>query len=317
MPELPGYTSKLVDDFCPDISASGDGTLNIIPFSQLDDVIRNGDVVIFMARPANIDAISLFKMRGWHAELAFRNANGKAVQCAPWGGESEIQDHPCDQLRSHRHYDAMWWNLHILRMVPDLSNQSNVEKLLMGIRNWRTIYHRYTFPSGVWQFDPVDFEDIAGLEKIACELIRCERVPDMYCMQWVHAVLSLALNVPLNQQTLSRLGVLEEYKTNWSQLGFVSDDVLPFGRLPISPYTPSDLVLALNTLYLGYPTSTFADILPMIHSLPRVQSTLSGAPAYSIPPITPLSEYRKPGHTGTVTWQYVASAFDDAQCILQ
>jgi hypothetical protein len=316
LPKPLAYFPRTVDDFCPRVSSEGYSILNIIPFSELAGVLRDGDIIVFMQRQTNLDVLSLLKQRGWHAEIAFRNTDGCFVQCAPWCGESEIIDHPCLQLQSHRHYDSPSWNLHIFRVVADRGTESQLVKLLSGVRNWRTIYHQYTFPSENWQFDPVDFVDINGLENIARELIRIGPVPAMYCMQWVHAVLSLALNVPLNRSTLTRLGVMEEFHRNWPQLQ-LEEDVQPLGRLPIQPYTPSDLISAFNHLYLGYSQSELDVLLPQALTMPAFQTVLSGAPPYSIPPITPFTEYRKPAHKGNFEWKYVATAFNETQCIVQ
>jgi hypothetical protein len=317
IPQPPGYSPRRVDDFSPEADADGTSVLNILPFSQLGDAIQDGDVIVFMERRASLDVVQLMKQRGWHAEIAFRRSDGTAVQCAPWGGESEIQEHPCVSLHTHRHYDATRWSLHIFRVSVPATDNGNMRKLLEQVPKWRHIYHHYNFPSGNWQFDPVDFGDVVELETIARNLIRGDTVPDMFCMQWVHAVLSLGLNVPLSRANLARLGILDIYSEKWSGLGFSEDNLVPLGQLPIRPYTPSDLVAALTTLYLGTPSSLLSVILPTLLGLQAVQDVLKGAPPRTILPISPFSEYRKPDHSGTVRWEYVATAFADAQCRLQ
>ncbi len=317
LPQPSGYTARSIDDFSPDFAQDGTAILNIVPFSELDNIIQNGDVVVFMERSASLDVVQLMKQRGWHAEIAFRNAEGKTVQCAPWG-EPTVQDHRCTELAMHRHYDALRWNLHIFRIAASAGRDGQIAGLLDGICKWRTIFHAYQFPAGPnWQFAPADFGDIAELEDIACRLIRSEKIPDMFCMQWVHAVLSLALNVPLNRSTLVRLGVLNFYENRWSQVGFLDEEIIALGRLPIVPYSQSDLVVALCTLYLGMSEPTVRAALPALRQMSTVQSVLQSAPSRTVLPISPFTEYRKTAHTGSVPWEYVATTFADAQCKLK
>lgn len=317
MPKPPGYVARRVDDFSPEFDLDGAGVLSILPFSELGGIIQNGDIIVFMEPKSTFEFFPLIKQRGWHAEIAFRRPDGTAVQCAPWSGESEIQEHPCNGLQNHRRYYAPRWNLHIFRISPSDAEEVNLRCLLQQVPMWRQIYGRYNFPPEIWQLDPVDFGNVVELESLACQLIRGDSVPDMFCMQWVHAILSLALNVPLSKTNLSRLGVLDAYMERWPDLGFCLDNATPLGFLPILPYTQSDLLHALMSLYLKTPPSEVQNMLPMFLKVPAIKNMLSGAPDRTILPIAPFSEYRKPNHTGTVRWEYVATSFADAQCRLQ
>ena len=318
MPQPPGYAPKNVDDFSPNFDDNGNGILNIVPFSELNDIIKDGDIVVFMEPKTNFDIEQLIKQRGWHAEIAFRNSSGIAVQCGPYGGECKIQEYECTEICTNQRFGVTRRNLHIFRVSESSGADGQISRLLKGVRLWRTVYENYNFPSGdKWFLDPADFGTVAELEHIARELILSEPVPDMYCMQWVHAVLSLALNVPLNHRTLSRLGLLQAYEQRWPQLGFVDEDVMPLGRLPIVPYSPSDHVLALCTLYLGMSDSVARSMLPTLLQTSAIQDVLLGVPPRSVPPILPFSEYRKPAHTGMVMWEYVATTFADFQCRLK
>jgi hypothetical protein len=319
-----------IDDFSP----NKDGKLCIVPFSQLDNYIQNGDVIIFMERKMameNAKAIDnvaeLIKQRGWHGEIAYRDTQG-AFQCAPWGGPP-IKEHPCVDLKTHRCYlpvetRRLEWNLHIFRLKPDAGLESQIRTLLDdGVRRWRKIFNNYQFPQDhdgiAWFLDPVDFKDVSELEqKIACQLIRNKPVQPVYCMQWVHTVLSLSLNVPCNRETLTRLGILDDYQRNWAPaLGFADDGLKPIGRLPINPYTPSDVVCAACSLYLGLPEEIVRSlIIPgLLAQIPALQNESKKLPSLTMPPITPLMEYRKPGHRGEFEWEYVATAFDDKYCM--
>ena len=314
LPRPDGYVARSVDDFSPKFDSDGTGLLNIVPFSELDGIIQNGDVIVFMERDASLDLVQLMKQRGWHAEIAFRDAEGRAVQCAPWG-EPTVQHHRCTDLASHRHYDPNRWNLHVFRIAVSAGGEGQVPGLLAGVAQWRTIFNAYHFPPGqFWHFDPVDFGSIAELEGIAGRLVRCEQVPDMFCMQWVHAVLSLALNVPLTQTTLARLGLYDAYQRNWPQVSLLEDTLVPLGRLPIVPYSQTDLVVALCSLYLGLSDSVVRQVLPSLLQMNPIQSVLNGAPTRTVLPIAPFTEVRKTAHTGTVPWEYVATTFADSQC---
>lgn len=318
---------EIIDDFSP----NKDGKLYIVPFSQLNSVIKNGDIVVFMERKLSLESNNpldnvtrLIKQRGWHGEIAFRDSAMGAVQCAPWG-EATIIDQRCEDIKNHRKYSSsdrkFDWNLHIFRIKPDLGQEAQIFAMLEnGIQRWRKIFNCYTFPpGGDWFLDPVDFKDIQELEqKIAIQLIRKKRVPNVFCMQWVHTVLSLALNVPCNKETLSRLGVLNDYQRNWaSTLGFAADGINPLGRLPINPYNPSDVVCAACRLYLCLPEEQVRSLIipALLNKIPALQKEWQKLPNFTMPPIAPIMEYRKPEHRGELTWEYVATAFDDKYCM--
>lgn len=317
LPKPSTYTAGNVDDFSPEINQEGVGVLNIVPFSELNNIIKNGDIVLFMEPRLNVfDAQQLMRQRAYHAEIAFRNPDGVAVQCGPYGGENEIQEYQCTELCSNHRFSEDRRNIHIFRIAASVGEDDQICRLLKGVRLWRHVYHHYKFPSlqGKWFFDPADFGTVAELEDLARRLILDDEIPEMYCMQWVHAVLSLALNVPLNRPTLDRLGVLDRYQKRWPDLGFADDSVLPLGRLPIVPYSPSDHVLSLCRLYLGMSDVEAKAALPVFLQQDVFQNLLAQIPPLSVPPIVVFSEYRKPGHEGNVSWEYVATAFPDNQC---
>lgn len=307
---------RIIDDFSPNM----DGKLFIVPFSQLDKYIQNGDVIIFMARKLELGSnqmdniAELIKQRGWHGEIAYRDP--EAFHCAPWGELQIIQEHHFEPT------DNPKWNLHVFRIKSEVDKEQQIRALLEdGVKRWRRIFGAYRFPQTAngkaWYLDPVDFKDISGLEQIACKLIRREEVPPVYCMQWVHTILSLALNVPCNERTLTSLGLLGDYQRNWaSSLGFASDTLSSVGRLPINPYKPSDVICAACNLYLGVPQDLVRDlIIPKLLSVfPTLQKEINDLPAFTMPPIAPFMEYRKPGHRGEFEWEYVATGFDDRFC---
>ena len=321
----PFYKEQKIDDFSPLFDESGTGNINIVPFSGLNDIIQNGDVIVFMERQADLHGEKFFKQRGWHAEIAFRNNEGEAVQCAPYGCEKNIIEHKCSDLINHRWYrsenykDISRWNLHIFR-IDDKTE--NTLRLLTGVRCWRRMFDSYVFPPDVdWALDPADFSDINELETIACNLIRgnMQSVPMVTCVQWVMTVLSLALNVPLNKSTLSRLHIAGEYSDKWAAtLGFVDDDVKPLGYLPITPYSPEDLIVSICRTYLNAPDNVARPIIQALATQGLFQNDqLKRIPSHMFAPISPFSEYRKPGHRGNLTWEYVASTFPDPVCMPQ
>jgi hypothetical protein len=318
IPQPPAYGVKSVDTFSPKFGIDGVGTLNIVPFSELNNVIQNGDVVVFMEHELEFTNEKAMKQRGWHAEIAFRNPNGIAVQCAPYGEECEIEECACIELSNNRHFgQPLRNNLHIFRIAESSGEDGQIRGLLEGVRLWRHVYHHYNFPpvDKAWFLDPADFGTVEELETIAKNLILSPNdAPTMYCMQWVHAVLSLALNFPLNRTTLERLGVLEAYEHGWPALGFVSDAVKPLNQLPIIPYTPKDYVKELCQFYLEMSADEMNSAMPVIFMSEPIQTFLLNVPTRSVPPIVPFLEYRQPTHTGTVAWEYVATTFPNDRC---
>lgn len=311
---------RIIDDFSP----NRDGQLFIVPFSQLDKYIQNGDVIIFMKRKVDLgsnltegNVTDLIKQRGWHGEIAYRDPD--AFHCAPWGELHAIQEHHFEPTSDHN------WNLHVFRIKPERDDELQIRALLGdGVKRWRRIFGTYRFPQTAngkaWFLDPVDFENISGLEQIAGKLIRREEVPPVYCMQWVHSILSLALNVPCNKETLTRLGLWDDYQRNWAPtLGFASDTLSTVGRLPINPYKPSDVICAACHLYLGVPQDFVRNlIIPKLSSVfPALQNEVNNLPTFTMPPIAPFMEYRKPEHRGEFEWEYVATALDDQFCSMK
>jgi len=317
------YVPGPFDDFSPAFDDKGNGMINIIPFSEMDRVIEDGDIIIFMERPMNSswatnDWVGMLKQRGWHAEIAYRNQDGIACQCAPWGEEgNEIIEHECSRLGNHRHYnDGKRWNLHIFRLDKNAYPNSNIDKLLAQVHNWRRIFHHYKFPEENWQFDPVDFENLDQLRDIARNLILGNDVEKVSCIQWVYTILSLALNVPLNENTLRDIGVWEQYNQKWGHLGCASNNLQPLGILPIKPYTCSGIIKSFLSLYLRIEDQSLLD--PIIENILKpdaVKYVFKGAPEYIISPIVPFSEYRKHGKGSNLRWKYVATAFADNVCI--
>ncbi|OGV32561.1 MAG: hypothetical protein A2020_14775 [Lentisphaerae bacterium GWF2_45_14] len=315
LPPPSQYTAGPVDDFSPDFDAGGAAMLNIVPFTELEDVIQNGDVIVFMEKRSKLDFVEIIKQRGWHSEIAFRDAEGKAFQSGPWCPESEIQAHRCVDLAAHRKYDPSRWNLHIFRMVKPPEQSAQIEKLLLGVQQWGAIFHHFTFPpGGGWFLDPVDFTNITELEEIARKLIRSESVNNVLCIQWVNTVLSLALNVPLTRTTLTRLGVLEVYEKNFARLGCADENVQPLGRFPLEPYSPQDLIAERCKLYFRMTDAEVGLALPLLMQSDKIRMLLRDAPSQTILPITPFTEYRNGVRGGAIKWEYVATTFAKDQC---
>jgi hypothetical protein len=72
-------------------------------------------------------------------------------------------------------------------------------------------------------------------------------------VQWSYEVLCLALNVPLNEVHLRRLGVFDDCVKNWgSSIDKIEPGLIGINKLPIVPYSPAQVLQAfLNTYGKG------------------------------------------------------------------
>ena len=350
----------MVDDFCAERNEDGSGIVKFIPYEEMDEHLMNGDIVVF-TETADIGNIitqknpDMLKQRGWHAEIAFKDAKGGFREIAPW--HNSLIQHTCKKMHAHPQSCARNAILGIYR-VHTGCDQTIENALKAQVNRWIRIFGHHQFPTpsdhfGIHQYlDPADFLNVADLQNIACLLIRREydKIAKVTCVQWAYQVLCLALNVPLTRATLSELGVYDEYVDHWkSQLGLDDDSIKPLGKLPFVPYSPAETLQAwLNTyaegidlLQLLQTSSAFSGLLEKgLTSLVSNENAadvvlsyfkevgqkqdltlplvIDGRPPYShVMPIQPFCEVRKPSRPENLRWSYVATAVNRSELVEQ
>jgi hypothetical protein len=301
-------------DLCPQIGDGQPAQLEIIPFKEIPNYVRAGDIVSFVTtddaaswRNPNDDEnlATMIKQRGWHAEI-IAPSQGNLVVHGQWGGSDVVT--PVEDVRKHPHYNQ-WpgiWNLHFFRFSPpNPGDQARFASFMQGLEAWSTIVPKSTWPSNK-NFNPILFSDVDSLRKLGDTLIQKHAPPEMVCIQWVHAVFSLACCYPLGQKFLSDRGVLSNFTSNFPSVHLLDDSLKPFDALPWAPYHPSYIIRSFLDTYFEEDLSE-----DIIQSLPEVAQI----PSPVIMPIVPLLEMRRKSSPSNFNVAYVCTAVADEYCI--
>lgn len=249
-----------VDDFSAVMPGSGEEPsffVRMLPFSEASDVIRDADLLIYVwPRLKQGGPVELFKQRGWHAEICYRN-EGETHQTAAWGNEGVRDATFIGAKRPNR-------IMHAVRLELPSVEPQRLRQLKAEVRRWRRVFDRYRFPKGGdlytgshKYFDPSDFGSTEDLAEIARKLVArrpgsVPAVPDVTCVQWCHQVLSLALCFPLSERTLSDLGVKEEYADFWeAELGCAPGGLEGLDELPYKALSPAQVAQDVLDVYCG------------------------------------------------------------------
>ena len=359
-PQLAALTKvETVDDFCAKRDENGRGIQKFIPYEEMDPVLQDGDILVFTATDDWGDVLkgkepaNALKQRGWHAEIAFKNTDGRFWQKAPWG--DSLLPHPCADMAVRSNYRD--YIVAIYRIEPT-GDGAQLAGLKSEVRRWVQIFCKHKFPKKADQFniheyiDPADFETPDDLRCIATHLIRKEydQVHKVTCVQWAYQVLCLALNVPLTSRLLKELGVFEAYQENWeATLGYADDFVEPLNRVPYVPYSPAETLQALINTYaegfslvewlgkgmalgslFGFDMNVLlekdgggqADVLRKYFAEVLASGDLTvplivpDRPPYRhVMPIQPFCEVRSPSRSSNMRWGYVATAVSGSQLV--
>jgi len=255
---LTGLTT--VDDFCAMRDEEGRGTQKFIPYEEMDSVLQDGDMLVYMDRRglSEMEKEEYLKQRGWHGEIAYKKDDGKYYQQATWGGKlREIQCADNSNDRNCQSPNVKNPILGIYRVMLGLP-EGMEQKLKRGVGMWAAIFSSHAFPTAGQQFgidrylDPADFGTVEEIEALAPRIIRQEEVKPVTCIQWAYQVLCLAVNVPLSRAMLRRLGegVEVEYETRFAAtLGWMDDSIMPAGKIPYVPYTPAETAQSFLDTY--------------------------------------------------------------------
>lgn len=249
-----------VDDFCAERDSGGRGIQKFIPYEEMDAVLMDGDILVYMDRRglSEMPCLDMPKQRGWHGEIAYKKMDGAFYQQATWGGEprewkcaNNADDRKCQTPNVKNPI------IGIYRLELNIP-EAHERQLKCGTRFWAEIFSRHTFPTPAQQFgidrylDPADFGTVADIEAMAPRIIRQEEVKPVTCIQWAYQVLCLAINVPLSRTMLRRLGedVEAEYEKRYAaKLGWMDNSILPAGKIPYVPYTPAETAQSFLDTY--------------------------------------------------------------------
>jgi hypothetical protein len=176
---------------------------------------------------------------------------------------------------------------------------------MQGIEAWSTIVPKSTWPSNK-NFNPILFSDLDSLRRLGDVLIQKHAPPEMVCIQWVHAVFSLACCYPITKNFLTGRGTLSNLATTFPQVRLLDDSLKPFDVLPWAPYHPTYIIRSfLDTYFEEDLSEDVVQLLPGVAQLP--------SPV--IMPIVPLLEMRRKSNPSNFDVSYVCTAVADELCI--
>lgn len=303
-------------DLCPAISPDQSGQLTIIPFAQIPNYVKPGDIVTFVTDTAVPDWSNqkygeMLKQRGWHAEM-ITTGQSKTVLRGPWGGSNGVVAiTPADNVKSHQWYSSFpsIWNLHICRFSPpNLADQARFDSLMQGLEAWATILPQTNWPQDM-AFNPILFSDVNSLLRLGDSLIQRGPLPKMFCIEWVNAVFSLACCYPLTKKFLNSRGALLSFTKNFPAIKFLDDALEPFSGLPWAAYSEEYIIESFAKIYFSDDlTDQFADELLTAAKVPRQPVIM---------PIVPLLEMRKRSNPANFNVQYICTAVEDSWCVPQ
>ena len=80
---------ETADDYCAERDAEGRGIQKFIPYEEMDTVLQDGDILVYMDTNEllQIEKAAKPKQRGWHGEIAYKNEDGAFHQKATWSGK--------------------------------------------------------------------------------------------------------------------------------------------------------------------------------------------------------------------------------------
>ena len=319
-PELGG---GVIDDFSAvydDNQTKCEPYLRIIPFCGNIDpssYVEDGDMLVYMLDKLNTsDLMTTIKQRGWHAEVCYKNEQGAAMKTSVWGDVRV--DRPLNSA-DNSNPNRSEYIMHIYRPEFPGMAPAQVTAMKQQVRRWNQIFNKHRFPRDGDQYtgshayiDPADYGSVADIEGIAKKLIN--RAPDVQpdvppvtCVQWSYQVLCLALNVPLNRSTLSRLGVYDAYVQHWQgRAGMVDDTLQGLNMLPVVPHSPAQVLEAyLNVYGKGMSLTT---LLKMPETKPYLENLLkSQANGQGMSALVGLAEsyFQDVAKTGDLTTPFV------------
>lgn len=266
----PEFGGAAIDDFSCKVK---NGTvcnpyLTIIPFGPSEDLsnkhFEDADILIYMLPHMDLNNTkTLLKQRGWHTDICYKDNNDIHIIGAYYGKLRyyTIGNMPKYFTRSDGTLDKECPNIfHIYRLTTRCHNL-HFMMLKSCVRYWKDLFCNYTFAEdnanckGITQlFDPADFHDTKTLECLARAIInhppdQKPAVPPILCVQWVYQILCLSLMIPINETTLRRLCVWDEFNNYWAKsIPLQDSSLVGLPDLPMTPYSPAQVIQAfLNT----------------------------------------------------------------------
>lgn len=268
-----GGVRRKINDTCPvRRTAAGDEYyMRVVPYGPnsriIDTVVEDCDLLVSIY-PSNLLSINFpnvsrefLKQRGGHAEVGYLNPEkgNQAYHVALWGHEPT--DQPFHQGNTKDHVI----NIYRIDLSPLGIPPEREKRLKHEIVRWKKLFNKHQFPDGEsMNFDPVDFTSVSELAEIARRLIQrpptqMPAIPKVNCVQWSCQTVSLALNYPLTRRVVKSLGVVESFEKYWADVGYADDDLEGIDCLPISFYTPAQLVQKGLDMYA--PGTRFLDVI--------------------------------------------------------
>lgn len=259
---LPGLGDRPVDDFSSFRDEAGQPCApytRFLPFGpnspEPNGTLQAGDVSTYVyGRRQERANLNELKQRGWHAEICFKDEQGRAGEMGPWSSDYVIPR--LFEAAEHTKFINDFPHIfHIFRLRGQGVDDKRVAELVRALPAWCAVFSHFQFPQdgdpatgGHRYLDSADFATVKDLEEIARELIVrphevLPKIPPVTCAQWTYQVLCLALNFPLNEDNARRLNVLSEFKANWAdKIPPVQPDLSGLGKLPFVPWSPAELV---------------------------------------------------------------------------
>lgn len=336
--QQPDFFNKLAwcrkNDLSPNEVDDKKEALRIFPYSEMKNQVQPGDLVVFLEKDSsyywkgvdisnplsNENAINTVKQRGRHMELITRE-EGTLYMHGLWGEiggntmrcpVSAIATHA---MRLQSSTKESWFNFHVFRL--SLPTCIDAESFARSIEAWVKLFPAAYWPRNKkWELDAADFTTIQELHHLSEQIIsaytnKTKPDIDMFCAQWAHAILCLALCYPLNENALKKAGLPTDLAVDFD----------PLSSLPIQPYTPQDVLHAFLNVYFGTGWSFLTD-KPLVSIVFKAVKKKFNLPADSFPkatvlPIFPLWECKHQMNANNLPVEYVGTFLDDKYCMRQ
>ncbi|HSA19137.1 MAG TPA: hypothetical protein P5327_12230 [Kiritimatiellia bacterium] len=304
------------------ISPKGDGVINVQPNAEMPNIGEAGDIVVYLEPDAG-DMREAKRQRCWHNDI-LATRHGDLFLMVTAATRKTIEPVLCVEnklLRTDKRGQFHLFRPHAPTFPLNDIYQQQVD-------GWTQIYTLANLVNDDtdMESDPADFTDVEALRRLAISLFHVNSEADtqsllmVSCAQWVWSIMLLAFCIPLNNHTMTELGVEDIWNNRFRDIPRCDEKFQISSVLPMQPFSKDEAVVALAANYAGmhsllWDQSLVSKILMLVKLDPQIASTHNALPDRIIWPTFPLWEHRHKRPSTLMEFEYIATVFPDEVCV--
>ena len=304
------------------ISPKGGGVINVQPISEMPNITEAGDIIVYL-ESTEMNERKAKRQRCWHNDIMARR-DGVLVQMVTAAKCKVITTLPCPDPKPERREKG--GQFHLFRPTAPAFPLNEIYQ--QQVSGWTLIYTLANLVNddADMESDPADFPDVEALRRLAVLLFHVNTeadtssLPMVSCAQWVWSIMLLALCIPLNNHTMTELGVEDIWNNRFSGIPRCDEKHQISSVLPMQPFTKDEAVVALAANFAGmhnllWDQTLVSKILMLARLDPQISSLCNALPDRIIWPSFPLWEHRHKRPSTLMEFEYIATVFPDSVCV--